>query len=95
MTAPTRKKRKKDQAPQGNPALFTPPSDNTKSKPTFDELGFDKAIVEAVNRDIWAAVFDGHFRLAVRCRRCRRWLTHGTSKRNHIGPSCAAKAVTK
>lgn len=94
MTAPTRRKRKKDQTPQGNPVLFKPPpSDTTNRKPTFDELGFDKAIVDAVGRDIWAALFDGHFRLAVKCRRCGRWLTHGTSKRNHLGPSCATKVI--
>lgn len=94
MTSPARrKKRKKAGPPKGDPALFTPPSDTAKSKPTLDDLGFDKHIVEAVNRDIWAALFDGHFRLAVKCRGCGRWLTHGTSKRNHLGPRCAAKAV--
>lgn len=94
MSAPTTagKKRKKGRAPEGNPDLNTPASATAKSKPTLADLDFDRHIVESVNRDIWAAVFDGRFRLAVRCRRCGRWLTHGISKRNHLGPRCATKA---
>jgi hypothetical protein len=41
------------------------------------------------DRSIWAALFDGEFRLAIRCRRCGRWLTSGPSKRAGIGAHCA------
>lgn len=94
MTTPTRRKRKKeDRAPQ-DPALISPPSDTTESDSTADrdQFDFDRGVVDAVNRDLWAAIFDGHFRLAVKCRRCGRWLTDGRSKRNHMGPRCAQAA---
>ena len=45
------------------------------------------------NADIWARLFDGEFRLAVKCDRCGRWLTAGKSKAAGRGPSCAARAV--
>jgi hypothetical protein len=39
----------------------------------------DLALVGA-NSDIWALLFDGKFRLAVKCDVCGRWLTAGASK---------------
>ena len=45
------------------------------------------------NTDIWAALFDGKFRLAVKCDVCGRWLTAGKSKSAGRGPSCSARAV--
>lgn len=59
---------------------------------TFD---FDRRVVAQVDWSIWQAVASGHFRLAVRCDVCGRWLTAGRSKKAHRGPRCAAKAVTE
>ncbi len=52
----------------------------------------DLSLVGA-NGDIWAALFDGKFRLAVKCEICGRWLTAGKSKADGRGPSCSARAV--
>ena len=90
MSAPARKR--KGRAPNGNPDLFTPPSDNAKSNADADEFDFDRRMVDQVDWSIWQALYRGDFRLAVRCRRCGRWLTDGRSKRNHLGPRCAVKA---
>lgn len=87
MSAPARKR--KGRAPNGNPDLFTPPSDNTHSNATAEQFDFDKTVVDQVDSSIWRAVYNGHFRLAVQCQRCGRWLTDGRSKRNHMGPRCA------
>ena len=54
----------------------------------------DLSLVGA-NGDIWAALFDGKFRLAVKCEICGRWLTAGKSKAAGRGPSCSARAVTR
>ena len=43
------------------------------------------------NADLWARLFDGEFRLAVRCSRCGRWLVASASKQAGIGPHCAAQ----
>jgi hypothetical protein len=64
----------------------------THSTPTAAEFDYDKHIVDRVDDSLWRAVFDGHFRLAVRCKVCRRWLVDGRSKRAQCGPRCAAKA---
>ena len=91
MSAPARKR--KGRAPRGNPDLFTPPSE-IQSNADTDEFEYDAQVVDQVDASIWRAVYNGHFRLAVRCQRCGRWLTAGRSKRNHMGPRCA-KAVTQ
>jgi hypothetical protein len=75
-----------------DPALSTPPSDNTDSSHATDEFTLDRLLVG--DKSIWASLFDGEFRLAVKCDRCGRWLTSGHSKRDRLGPVCASKAVT-
>jgi len=55
----------------------------------------DLKIVGGVNADLWALLFDGTFRLAKKCDVCHRWLTSNKSKAAGVGPSCAARAVTK
>ena len=74
-----------DRAPEAN-------SNATTGAAYFD---YDKSIVDAVEKSLWEAIFDGDFRLGVRCRRCGRWLFNGRSKRLHYGPICALKAVTE
>ncbi len=59
---------------------------------TTDDLDFDRHVVDSVDESIWQALFDGHFRLAVRCDTCGRWLTASASKRAQRGPRCQAKA---
>lgn len=67
----------------------------TKSTATeVTEFDFDRHIVDSVDESIWRAVYNGEFRLAVRCDVCGRWLTDGRSKRVHRGPRCAEKAAT-
>ena len=59
-------------------------------------LAADSAVDRALigqDASIWQALFDGQFRLAVKCDVCGRWLTASSSKRAHRGPRCAAKAV--
>lgn len=92
MSAPVRKKRKKDRAPIGDPALIASPNAEIQSNADADDLEFDRRVVEQVDWSIWQALYRGDFRLAVRCRRCGRWLTDGRSKRNHLGPRCAVNA---
>jgi hypothetical protein len=67
-------------------------ADKPKSRATATEFDYDKHVVDRVDDSLWRAVFDGHFRIAVRCDVCGRWLTEGTSKRAFRGPRCAAKA---
>lgn len=69
------------------PASTTPIA--TDHDTAADDL--DRAIVG--EESLWAALFDGRFRLALRCDVCGRWLTSGKSKANGRGPSCAARAV--
>lgn len=47
------------------------------------------------DESLWVALFDGRFRLSVRCDVCGRWLTAGKSKVAGRGPSCSARAVTR
>ena len=68
--------------------------DASKSNGATDTFDYDQHIVDGVDRSIWAALFNGHFRLAVQCDVCGRWLTADSSKRAHRGPRCAARAVT-
>lgn len=84
-------RKEKNRIPK-DPALFSRPSetDSTDRADTFD---FDKHIVDRVDESLWRAVYNGQFRLAVRCERCGRWLTAGASKRNRIGAHCATKAA--
>lgn len=51
-----------------------------------DEMKIDRALVG--DSEIWPKLFDGQFKLAVRCSRCGRWLTNGHSKRDRLGPHC-------
>lgn len=62
------------------------------TKPDFD---YDERVVYQVDSSIWRAIYNGHFRLAVPCQVCGRWLTDGRSKKAHRGPRCAAKGVTR
>lgn len=69
------------------------PSHNSTDTPdSTTDLDFDRHIVDRVDESIWRAVYNGEFRLAVRCDVCGRWLTDGRSKRAHRGPRCAEKA---
>ena len=63
--------------------------DSTRGDDDFD---FDQRIVAQVDKGLWEALFDGHFRLAVRCDVCGRWLTANASKKAHRGPRCSARA---
>lgn len=72
-------------------ATSTPPSDNSHSNGHGD-IQADTALA-GVNADLWAALFSGEMRLAIRCSRCGRWLTAGPSKRKGIGAHCEARAV--
>lgn len=76
----------------GNPSRWCSLSAPAAAK--SEEFDFDERVVHQVDTSIWSALFNGHFKLAVPCDRCGRWLTAGTSKRNHRGPRCAAKEVT-
>ena len=73
-----------------NPA---PEAAALNSNTATEEFDYDKSIVDAVGKSLWEAIFDGEFRLAVKCRRCGRWLVSGASKRRHYGPVCALKAA--
>jgi hypothetical protein len=90
MSAPPKRKRR---APEGVPALSTPPSDCSDSTANDDDFDFDKRVVSQVDWSIWRAMYNGEFRLAVRCDICGRWLTDGRSKRAQRGPRCAASAA--
>jgi hypothetical protein len=65
----------------------------TKASANFTDFQLDQGVVDRIDASIWRALFDGHFRLAVKCDLCGRWLTAGASKRAHRGPRCRAKAV--
>lgn len=90
MTAPPRRRRGR-----GTPAPASSTTARSFAQSTEDsaEFDFDQRVVYQVDASIWRAVYRGEFRLAVRCKRCQRWLTDGRSKRAHLGPRCAAKAV--
>lgn len=90
MSAPTAARKRKGRALK-DPALSTPPSDSVQSSAEDRQFDFDKRVVDQVDASIWRALFDGQFRLAVRCDICGRWLTDGRSKAAHRGPRCAAK----
>ena len=72
--------------------LETAKSSTQSSHGTDVEL--DLALVGA-HTDIWAALFNGTFRLAVRCDVCERWLTAGKSKSAGRGPSCSARSAVR
>jgi hypothetical protein len=51
-----------------------------------------EATGEAPSDDpLWQALFNGHFRLALRCDVCGRYLTATESKRAGRGPTCRAR----
>jgi len=54
-----------------------------------DDFDIADRVVAQVDWSIWRAIRRGELGLAVRCRRCRRWLTDPASKRAGIGPRCA------
>ena len=60
--------------------------DSTSAADTFD---IADRVVAQVDWSLWRAIRRGELGLAVRCRRCRRWLTDPASKRAGIGPRCA------
>lgn len=69
----------------------------TKDTAAATDYDIDKSMVSKINKDLWAAIFDGDFRLGVKCKRCGRWLYAGRSKRRGYGARCAAhlaEAVT-
>ena len=68
-------------------------ADSSDHNERTDEFKLDRLLVG--DKSIWAALFDGEFKLAVPCSRCGRWLTSGASKRHRMGSHCAAKAVKK
>lgn len=47
---------------------------------------------DGVDADLIAAAEARGYRLAVRCRRCRSWLTDPTSVATHLGPVCSQRA---
>lgn len=68
-------------------------TDTAKSNAAATDFDFDRRMLAQVDWSIWRAVFNGHFRLAVRCDTCGRWLAASASKRAGCGPRCAEKAV--
>lgn len=97
MTAPPRQRKRP------TPARNRPPRENTLYPQYTDaadvdrdvDRDLDRQLVDGLDGSLWAAIFDGHFRLAVRCDRCGRWLTAGRSKRAHLGPRCAQKVADR
>lgn len=87
-------KQKSGPAPAKKP-VPTPTDDDNQSTVSRSEFDYDRSIVDRVDESLWRAVYNGEFRLAVRCSRCGRWLCDGRSKRAGMGPRCAAKAVTQ
>jgi hypothetical protein len=83
----------KNSRPAGNRATRTSTTLYDQHTAPESDFDFDRHIVDRVDESIWRALFDGHFRLAVRCDVCGRWLTAGASKRAHRGPRCRAKAA--
>lgn len=81
---------KKERTPKGQPKLAKASINPSKRHADFE---YGKHILSGVEKTLWAAVFDGDFRIAVRCRRCKRWLVDGKSKRRHYGAVCAAEAA--
>lgn len=78
-------------APEGTATELATATGKNTARPGYDD--FDKRVADQVDFSIWQAVFNGRFRLAVKCDICGRWLTAGTSKQAHRGPRCAAKAA--
>ncbi|MGO9156779.1 hypothetical protein [Mycobacterium sp.] len=87
----------RDTTPEGPDTTNTPAAIKDQHRQSngkaADHLGIDEAMVAGVDGSIWQALFDGHFRLAVRCDTCGRWLTANDSKRAQRGPRCQTKAV--
>lgn len=81
--------------PSGGTGAVTKPAkvSTAQSNHGADELAVDLALVGGINADLWALLFDGRFKLALRCDTCGRWLTAHKSKAAGRGPSCAARAA--
>ncbi len=62
---------------------------------TILPLEVSKSVADQVDWSLWAALYDGQFRLATRCRRCGRWLVDGRSKRRNLGKHCAARLAAE
>ncbi len=74
-------------------AASSPNTTKDKSTGCTDNTAALDLTLVGPNVDIWAKLFNGEFRLAVRCDVCGRWLTAGASKVAGRGPNCAARAV--
>ena len=86
MSAPARIRR-------SGPRQEAAPTKTTDSNSSghTDELALDRLLVG--DASIWAELFDGKFRLAVKSDVCGRWLVSHKSKAAGRGPSCAARAA--
>ena len=73
-------------------AASTTPIAETNSTAASGHRELDLTLV-GHDASLWQALFDGQFRLAVRCERCGRWLTAGPSKKRQLGSHCATKVV--
>lgn len=73
------------------PPQDRPSTNNLDAAQSSDHTDIDRALL--AGKDPWVELFDGRFRLAVKCDCCNRWLTAGTSKSRGRGPVCAARAV--
>ena len=75
------------------PGLEARATSTTATVADADTTAVDRQLVG--DESLWVALFDGRFRLSVRCDVCGRWLTAGKSKVAGRGPSCSARAVTR
>jgi hypothetical protein len=85
--------RKRTAPPQSRPSRNTTnaiKSNGHRAAPT--DFDVDQRIVDRSGDPLWEALFNGRFRLAVRCDICGRWLTATESKKAHRGPRCSARA---
>lgn len=71
-----------------------PEADENNSNANGDN-GFAPHIGDAIARGIWEGIKAGDFRLAIKCRRCGRYLVDSASKRRHLGPTCAVKVAAE
>ena len=91
MSAPTRKRRNGPSKTR-TASTATTAAVNKSNAPGAAEVELMRGIVDKVDRGLWQDLMNGHFRLAMRCDICGRWLTAHTSKVAGRGAHCAAKA---
>jgi hypothetical protein len=77
---------------QKDPATSTTATVDIASLATHTDFTIDLALV-GTDGDLWAQLFNGKFRLAVKCDICGRWLTSHASKSAGRGPSCSARTA--